>query len=91
MTPPEARELGQSWDTGSTVTETHKPVWHAPAGRAVHTCKRAAGSRARTSPTLLPCALEDQLRQICSVTEADEAPAKGAKVEMKGKVSDRST
>ena len=89
MTPPDARELGQSRDTGSKVIETHTPVQHAPAARAVHTRKPSVGSLARTSPTLLPCALESQLRPICSVTEADEAPAKGAKVEMKGKVSDR--
>ena len=56
----------------------------------VHTHERAAGSRARTSPTQPPCAHEDRLRRICSVTEADEAPAKGAGIQMKGKVSDRS-
>eukprot|EP00966_Prymnesium_polylepis_P132553 3064339-Prymnesium_polylepis.1 len=49
----------------------------------------SCGSLPATSPASTMCAFGGRRRRSCSVVEPNEAPAKGERLDMKGKVSDR--
>jgi len=85
---PDAGELGRSQDAGSELAGKHTRVGRTPATRTRRHHARCCGSLPATSPPSADCTLGGRLRRICSASEADEAPAKGERLEMKGKVSD---
>jgi hypothetical protein len=81
-------ELGRTRDASSELAGTHTRVGRTPATRRRRHHARCCGSLPATSPPSADCTLGGRLRRICSVSEADEVPAKGERLEMKRKVSD---
>ena len=89
-----------SWDARRTPAPSSPGSIHAsdarrPRARAATTHAAAGASPRRrhrrwTAPSAAGCALDRRLWPICSFSEVHEAPAKGERVVMKGKVSDRS-
>jgi hypothetical protein len=86
---PDAGELGRSQDAGSELAGKHTRVGRAPDTRMRRHHARCCGSLAPTSPPSADCTFGGWLRRIWSASEADEAPAKGERLGMKRKVSDR--